>query len=129
MEYFKECNELKTIVENYIEKLSAPEHRTKPILSEEEVQNIMYMLIKGLCHIHENGIVHRDLKTENCLIDNNFNLRIIDFGLSKVASNRESGNHIIGTKLYMAPEIFTSKGDTKVYKEPVDMWSTGIIMF
>ena len=45
----------------------------------------MYMLVRGLCHIHENGIVHRDLKTENCLIDEDFNLRIIDFGLAKVA--------------------------------------------
>ncbi len=57
----------------------------------------MHMLIKGLCHIHLNGIVHRDLKTENCLIDNDFNLRIIDFGLAKVASNRDFGKHIIGT--------------------------------
>ena len=87
------------------------------------------MLIKGLCHIHQNGIVHRDLKTENCLIDNSFNLRIIDFGLAKVSSKRNLQKQITGTMFYMAPEIFESEGDDKVYKEPVDMWAAGIIMF
>ena len=48
----------------------------------------MHMLFKGLSHIHTNGIVHRDLKTENCLIDSDNNLRIIDFGLSKASSQK-----------------------------------------
>ena len=103
--------------------------RTKPILPEDEIRQIMFMLIKGLAHIHKNGIVHRDLKSENCLIDKELNLRIIDFGLSKVASNREFGNTMVGTRYYMAPEILESCGDDKSYKEPVDMWAAGVIMY
>lgn len=47
---------------------------------------MMHMLMGGLHHIHANGVIHRDLKPENCLIDKNLKLRIIDFGLSKLAS-------------------------------------------
>ena len=127
MEYFKDCSELKTIIETQAAKMKID--RTKPILPEDEIRQIMFMLIKGLAHIHKNGIVHRDLKSENCLIDKELNLRIIDFGLSKVASNREFGNTMVGTRYYMAPEIFESCGDDKSYKEPVDMWSAGVIMY
>ena len=119
MEYFKDCSELRTIIETQADKMKSD--RSKPILPEDEVRQIMFMLIKGLAHIHKNGIVHRDLKSENCLIDKDLNLRIIDFGLSKVTSNREFGKTIVGTRLYMAPEILESCGDNKSYKEPVDM--------
>ena len=83
MEHFKQCSELAEIIEKRLEESQT---KTEPILTEKMIQSIMYMMIKGLSHIHENGIIHRDLKTENCLIDENNNLRIIDFGLSKVAS-------------------------------------------
>ena len=42
------------------------------------------MLLKGILHVHRNGIIHRDIKPENCLLDKQNQLRIIDFGLSKV---------------------------------------------
>ena len=129
MEYFKKCRELKTIIEALNESKSNEVDKSQPILVEEEVRQIMYMLFKGLSHIHENGIVHRDLKTENCLLNDDLNLRIIDFGLAKVADNREFGKSLIGTMLYMAPEVFESKGNDNSYKAPVDMWSAGIIMF
>ena len=129
MEYFKECSELASIIETFGARMSSGEDRRKPILPEDEVRQVMHMLVKGLCHIHENGIVHRDLKTENCLIDQDFNLRIIDFGLAKVASHREFGQQMVGTMRYMAPEIFESRGADKAYKEPLDMWSAGVIMY
>ena len=84
MEHFKQCSELASIIEKRNEEMEAT--KDKPILEEKTVRAIMHMLFKGLSHIHMNGIVHRDLKTENCLIDSDNNLRIIDFGLSKVSS-------------------------------------------
>ena len=91
MEYFKQSSELKTIIEQLSVNMNEGENKRKPILPENDVCHIMYMLVKGLCHIHNNGIVHRDLKTENCLLDTEYNLRIIDFGLAKVSTNREFG--------------------------------------
>ena len=49
------------------------------------------MIMNGLHHIHENKIVHRDLKAENCLVDKNMRIKIIDFGLSKMVQHKEDG--------------------------------------
>ena len=51
-------------------------------MEEKEAARIIFMLAKGLHHIHSNGVVHRDIKPENCLIDKEGVLKIIDFGLA-----------------------------------------------
>ena len=51
-------------------------------MSEGEAAAIMLMFVKGVHHIHSNGVVHRDIKPENCLLDKNGQLKIIDFGLA-----------------------------------------------
>jgi len=66
----------------------------------------MYMIMEGLHHIHSNRVIHRDLKPENCLIDKNLHLKIIDFGLSKIATKREYTRMILGTPHYLAPEVY-----------------------
>ena len=76
------------------------------LFAESEVRQMMYMIMSGLLHIHTNGVVHRDLKPENCLIDSNRQLRIIDFGLSKLSSQREIGRILLGTPHYLAPEVY-----------------------
>ena len=57
----------------------------------ETVCRFMFMIMNGLHHIHENKIVHRDLKAENCLVDKNMCIKIIDFGLSKMVQHKEDG--------------------------------------
>jgi serine/threonine protein kinase len=101
------------------------------VFDNDEIYHIMYMLVTGLNHVHKNGIVHRDMKPENILIDvKNNTLKIIDFGLSKIDSPGSKGpNALVGTPFYMAPEIFAERGNQEAYKAPVDMWSLGILMF
>ena len=77
---------------------------------------IMHMIMGGLNHIHTNGVVHRDLKPENCIIDKDYNLKIIDFGLSKKVANRQSGSLMVGTQAYMAPELFDMEGSNEAYR-------------
>ena len=89
----------------------------------------MHMIMGGLHHIHTNGVVHRDLKPENCLIDNKFSLRIIDFGLSKLSSQKEFGRILLGTPHYLAPEVYIHEGRDEAYREPLDVWSAGVIMY
>ena len=58
--------------------------RFLPLFPETKVCHIMYLIIQGLHHIHVNGVVHCDLKPQNCMIDKKMQVRIIDFGLSKM---------------------------------------------
>ena len=72
----------------------------------------MKMIMCGVTHIHENDIVHRDMKPANVIIDDNFSLRIIDFGLANTTPKVTEGvkADYFGTPLFMAPEIFSTKG-------------------
>lgn len=86
-------------------------------------KEIIYKLLSAVNHMHSNSIVHRDLKPENILIDSSGEIKIIDFGLSKMISGNGRFTDIVGTPLYMAPEITNGN-----YGPECDLWSIGIIM-
>ena len=85
-------------------------------------------IISALKFFHNNGIVHRDLKTENMLLDAFFDIKICDFGLSVILENK---NDLIeqvgkvGTKGYIAPEILRHE----TYDASCDIFSAGVILF
>ena len=85
MEYVEDATDLEHLLKNLKNENEAG---NEPLLSEDEVRRLMYLLLCGVHHIHENGIIHRDIKPENCLLDKDHQLRIIDFGLSKVGKCR-----------------------------------------
>ena len=85
-------------------------------------------IISALGFFHNNGIVHRDLKTENMLLNAFFDLKICDFGLSIVLENKnDSIKQVgkVGTKGYIAPEILRRKK----YDASCDIFSAGVILF
>ena len=53
-------------------------------LSEPQIKGLMKQLLQGVAYLHQQGIVHRDLKLSNILVDNDFNLKICDFGLARM---------------------------------------------
>ena len=101
------------------------------MFSEPEAAFVCKQVLEGVSYLHQKGIVHRDLKLENILLQDNkprTKIKIADFGLSKVFSASTTLSTVCGSPLYMAPELLTveQQGD---YSPAVDVWSVGVILF
>jgi 5'-AMP-activated protein kinase, catalytic alpha subunit len=99
----------------------------KKRMEEEEACKVFEQIISGIEYTHKLRIVHRDLKLENCLIDYDKTIRIVDFGLSNTYKPDERLRTACGSPCYAAPEMI----DGKAPYEPimVDVWSAGVILF
>ena len=78
-------------------------------LSEEKARQLFRQIISAISYCHKNGIVHRDLKGENLLLDSNLTIKVIDFGLSNTWSSESFLKTACGSPLYAAPEILEHK--------------------
>ena len=100
--------------------------RGKKRLSEAEACAFMPQVLRGLENCHENGVVHRDIKLENLLLDEESRMKIIDFGLSAILQPGRKLRVHCGSPSYAAPEIVSRK----LYAgPPVDVWSLGVVPF
>ncbi|RLN54406.1 hypothetical protein BBJ28_00007788 [Nothophytophthora sp. Chile5] len=94
--------------------------------TEAEARLVMRPLLESVSYLHRLGIVHRDLKPENILCGEALtDLKIADFGLSKLAHPEELLKMPCGTLNYVAPEVLALVG----YGREADIWSLGVILF
>ncbi|KAL1971212.1 hypothetical protein VTN77DRAFT_164 [Rasamsonia byssochlamydoides] len=95
------------------------------MFSEDVAAFYMAEMVLALEHLHQNiGVIYRDLKPENCLLDAEGHLLLTDFGLSKVAvDENDRCNSSLGTIEYMAPEVIQGKP----YGKACDWWSLGAL--
>ncbi|CAH1423216.1 unnamed protein product [Lactuca virosa] len=115
------------MVMEYIDhELKGYMEKTKQPFSQSEVKRLMIQLLQGLAFLHENWVIHRDLKTSNLLLDNNGDLKICDFGMSRqYGSPVKPYTALVVTLWYRAPEVLLGM---KNYTTAIDMWSVGCIM-
>ena len=82
-------------------------------------------MVIGIANLHKKGIVHRDLKLENLMLDSNGYIRIIDYGLARILASDELAMSHCGTAEYFAPEVVRKQGHDRM----VDWWATGILIY
>ncbi|XP_005505819.2 serine/threonine-protein kinase PLK1 [Columba livia] len=101
-------------------------HKRRKALSEPEVRYYLRQTILGCQYLHNNRVIHRDLKLGNLFLSDDMEVKIGDFGLAtKVEYDGERKKTLCGTPNYIAPEVLGKKG----HSFEVDIWSIGCIMY
>lgn len=116
--------------------------------NKERIKKLFREIVEGIWHIHQQGMIHRDLKCENIFLDSKDHVKIGDFGLATTSvlalqyqnndtnqsihapkmSYGDSNTGLVGTALYCAPEL-SQKACKSTYNQKVDIYSLGIIFF
>lgn len=110
----------KESLHNYIK--SFPERR----MGESEAKRIFKQIVEGISYCHSNNIIHRDIKLENILLDEQKNVKIIDFGFAICATDTMKLKIFCGTPQYMSPEIVSK---VEYVGQKSDIWSLGILLY
>lgn len=103
----------------------------KGTLTEEEASRIVRKVTSALVYMHSRNVIHRDMKPENLLLahkprsSHDIEVKIIDFGLSKILSDGPVTGSFLGTRGYLAPEMIQRRNYTK----SVDAWALGVVIF
>jgi mitogen-activated protein kinase 1/3 len=96
----------------------------------DHIKYILYEIMKGVLYMHSKGVIHRDLKPLNILVNENWDVKISDFGQSNVQTegiNRDYNlTKYVTTRYYRAPELYLNYKTG--YDKSVDMWSIGCII-
>lgn len=123
-----------------LQKYMSKRNKAGNYITEKEAKIIMRQILEAIKYMHNEGnIIHRDLKPENILLrDCNINehtecydkicLKIADFGLATQKKETDllwKHSQSVGTRLYMAPEMFFADS----YSKKVDIWAVGCIMY
>lgn len=100
--------------------------RLKGPLSNEESHRFFHEMCSGIEYLHRNGIVHRDLKCENVLLNKKDSVKIADFGFARRITASEKSKTYCGSAAYAAPELLQGVP----YKGVIaDIWSLGVILY
>ncbi len=117
----------KYIVMEYIEGITLREYmrRNAPLSLEKSLDFIMQIL-SALQHAHEKGVVHRDIKPQNIMVQGSGKLKVTDFGIAQISDLEKSSSGVaMGTVYYISPE--QASGKTTTFSS--DIYSVGIMLY
>ncbi len=112
-------------------------NRKQPF-TESEARRIFHQLVEATDYLHSQKIVHRDIKPENILLKTPGEIKLTDFGLSRIVGEGSFMKTVCGTPQYLAPEVLNMapfmvqrgrQPSTTGYDKAVDMWSLGVILY
>jgi len=117
---------LYTVMPLYQGELLETRLSRRPALGLEEGRNIAIKLARGIAALHRAGIIHRDIKPDNVILESEGSLKLIDLGVVRVPGMEDfPPDDIPGTPAYMAPEMFTGEAGN----EATDIYALGVTMF
>ncbi|KAI7800317.1 putative serine/threonine-protein kinase NLK [Triplophysa rosa] len=122
IDYFEEIYVVTELMQSDLHKIIV----SPQPLSSDHVKVFLYQILRGLKYLHSAGILHRDIKPGNLLVNSNCVLKICDFGLARVEELDESRHMTqeVVTQYYRAPEILMG---SRHYSNAIDIWSVGCI--
>ncbi|ORX85195.1 Pkinase-domain-containing protein [Anaeromyces robustus] len=95
-------------------------------IPEEKIKKMFYQICKSIQFLHHNNIVHRDIKDENIIVDEDCNTELIDFGSSSHYNKKQTFDTFCGTIDYASPEVLTGH---PYVGPPQDVWALGILLY
>ncbi|XP_071848979.1 serine/threonine-protein kinase Nek8-like [Apostichopus japonicus] len=102
------------------------QQRGNSLLDEDEVLYLITQILLSLQHVHFKQILHRDLKTQNILMNKDRDVvKTGDFGISKILSSKSKAVTVVGTPCYISPELC----EGKPYNQKSDIWAVGCILY
>lgn len=119
------------IAMEFIQGISLRQYILQTPVSLKKALEIILDIAYALCHLHAHGIIHRDLKPENIIISGDGTVKVIDFGIAQILTEKnedpsDARQRTIGTPIYMSPE---QKENPESVSYPTDIYSLGIIAY
>lgn len=94
-------------------------------VAEQDALRILLQIVKAVNHIHSKNILHRDIKSANILLKNNFTVKLADFGFASFMMSQPNTRYTVGSPVYMSPEHFLQNQNSI----KCDTWGIGMIFY
>lgn len=123
-------NDLNLVTEYCTQNLMNVIRFNSKVMTLDHIKFITYEILKGVHYMHSRGVIHRDLKPLNILVNENWDIKISDFGQSNVKTENLNRDYnltkYVTTRYYRAPELYLNYKTG--YDKSIDMWSVGCII-